>query len=202
MQTGGVINQPLWGSGWSSQLLLWEQQIWEELMQTKQRPAGGHPLGAREHSSIDQQQDSTRVPPIRVTKSTKRFVEEGEHDNALCVNAVHRWNRQYRRWEAIIEFVFQDDAPDGLPIPMHVRLGDNPAAPELPDHSWLFNLLLKLDRTGCMDVAALKGHYFDVTVKTIRKAQHEKADRPADQWYSNQEIDALHRGSFQKASAY
>lgn len=169
-------------SNWSTQIFLWETQM-KDLLETR-RPPATSPAASRKTSHAEQGQDSTSVPPIRVTKSTRRLIDDGEHCDALCVNAFHHWNRQFKRWEAIIEFAFQHPVPEGAPIPMHVRLGDDPAAPAMPDHHWLFGLTLKLGSIDCVDLSVLKGHYFNVTVKTIRKPQNERVDRPPEQWYS------------------
>ena len=198
MQTRG--EEQLWGSSWNGQFELWEKQLLEEIMQTKERPPERPTAAALGSSNANQPQDSTSVPPIRVTKSTRRLIDPGEYQDALCVNASHRWNRQYERWEAIIEFVFQEPVPKGDPIPAHVRLGNNPAEPELPDHHWLFDLLLKLDRSGNIDVAALKGHYFDVSVRTIKKPRNEKVDRPPNQWYSRVSRMSLSDGFHEMAA--
>lgn len=173
-------------TNWHSQIKLWEHQLEEQMNDVKERsrPAQVVTEPVSNSQTTREGDDSTAVPRIRVVKSTRRLIDEGEYENALCVNAFQHWHRQYKRWEAVIEFTFQDPVPAGPPIPIHVRLGDDPAGPVLKDHHWFVDLLLKLDRTGTFDVAALKGHYFNATVKTIKKPQHEIADRPAKYWYS------------------
>lgn len=184
-----------WAGGvapWLTQLLLWESQMLDHLQ--KQRADAG----ARSHidpNSIpdnNQTQDSTPVPPIRITKSTRRLIPEGEYREVLCVNGYHHWIRRYKRFEAVVEFVFEPPF-DGPPIPMHIRLGDSSVAPELPDHHWLYDLLLKLDPSGAINLAVLKGHYFDVAVRTIKGERGEK-ERDEKHWYSRVSRMALSEG--------
>jgi hypothetical protein len=119
--------------GWRAQIEIWETQMEGFIMQKTEKPPS-EDTRRPEISTETHDQHSTRVPPIRVTKSKRRFIREGEYSDVLCVSTYHRWNRQYRRWEAIVEFVFQDDRPGEPPIPMHVRLGDDPIEPQLPTH--------------------------------------------------------------------
>lgn len=83
-RTGGRIHtKPFSGSGWSSQLLLWEQQILEELMKTTKEKADGGGSSARDNQETNHEQDSTPVPRIRVTKSLFQRTEAFTQSTSL-----------------------------------------------------------------------------------------------------------------------
>ncbi len=155
-------------------------QFWEEQMkevQTERPPA----IRAAATTSLtpNQKQDSTEVPPIEITKKTKRLIPEGQH-KGLAVNGYHHWNNQYRRWEAVVEFVFEPPVPAGAPILMRVGMG-NGSKPEIAEDHWFGRILQEF---GTTDVAKLAGWHFVVTVKTVKKPHGEKRDLPEEEWYS------------------
>lgn len=142
----------------------------------KRRPA---PAVTPTPAYQNRQPDHSTLPPIRITAATKRLISEGDYDEALCVKAFHHWNHQFKRWEAILEFVFNPPVPAGPPIPMHVRMGSE-AEPELKADHWLAQLI---NRFGG-DVSKLSGWRFRVSVETIKRRQGDKVDRQQAEWYS------------------
>lgn len=146
----------------------------------RQEPAPTKVTGSQTTTKAvtNQQQDSTSLPPIRITKKTKRLIPEGDYE-ALAVKGSHRRN-QYRRWEAVLEFVLEAPAPAGAPLVLRVGMGYE-AEPELAADHWFGRILEKF---GTTDVSKLVGWRFLVTVKTVKKEHTDKYDRPPDEWYS------------------
>lgn len=159
---------------WKAQIEMWEVQM-KDLLETS-RPPATTPAAKRNYET-SRDQHSTHVPPIRIIKSTKRLIDEGEYE-ATCVGAHARWNHQFHRWEAILEFDFVPPVPAGEPIPMHVNMGRGPE-PELDGDHWLAHLLKRFG-----ELEKLASWRFFVTVGTIKRRQGDKFDRPASQWYS------------------
>jgi len=126
----------------------------------------------------NRQADHSTLPPIRITQATKRLIDEGDYDEAVCVNAFHRWNQQFGRWEVILEFAFNAPVPAGIPIPMHVNMGRG-EEPELKADHWLARLI---ERFGALP--NLKGWRFRVTVETVKGRPNDKVERPESEWYS------------------
>lgn len=127
--------------------------------------------------SQNRQLDHNTLPPIRIVKSENRLIPEGDYE-AVCVKASHRWNYQFHRWEAILEFALAAPAPAGTPIPMHVRMGEG-RDPELKDSHWLAQVI---ERLGGLE--KLAGWRFHVTVQTIKRRPGDKTDRAPGLWYS------------------
>lgn len=126
-----------------------------------------------------EQHITTALPKIRLTKKTKRLIDDGQHE-ATAVRGYHHWNNQYGRWEAIVEFVFEAPIPAGPPLLMRVNMGQG-SDPEISADHWFGRILEKF---GTTDVSKLAGWRFLVTVGTVKKPHGDKHDLPQAEWYS------------------